>query len=580
MVFVVSRARVVSVPFERDEGEYAYIAQGLPLGEVPYRDAFLQKTPGVVFVYAGVFAVFGASIEAVHGVAFAVSAVTVAMLFALVRRLADAASAALAALIFVVVSVEPRLLATSANTEHFGLCAVTASILAALHARGTGNLRWWFASGAAVAAAVACKQVAAAPAAMAVVSAAISGLGTFFGAGDPGSGCRVHGPGFGVQGSWRPDQETGCERTAGIGQSMSRILRSSAVFLLGMAFVLVPLAAYIVANGVWDEFLDCAIVHNLDYGRRVTLSKGWENLTFALGNQWPVMTVAWALALLGIVRSGLPPCGAAVVSGAAAKSEPASTHAHTTGRGRAVFWLAWLGLSFMAICAALNFYEHYFVWWLAPLAGAGGVGGGWLLGRARRIGAPAGMSAAVSLVAMLTVPTLAFNGDVWLARDSGRMASQLYGANVFAESPALARLIRDGSEPQERVLILGTEPQILFHAGRRSVTRYIIMYPLFGPYADALGRQQEVMTDVAADPPRWIVDVRLPNSRTPHPDRPLDLERFVASLLMEGHGYVLEGLAEPKWKERRFALLFGGEARERVARGGIPEAGVLLYRRD
>ena len=38
-----------SMPFERDEGEYAYSAWLMKDGGVPYRDAFLQKPPMVVY---------------------------------------------------------------------------------------------------------------------------------------------------------------------------------------------------------------------------------------------------------------------------------------------------------------------------------------------------------------------------------------------------------------------------------------------------------------------------------------------------------------------------------------------------
>ena len=46
-LFALLRAPFLSLPLERDEGEYAYIAQRLAAGDVPYRDAFDQKPPAV-----------------------------------------------------------------------------------------------------------------------------------------------------------------------------------------------------------------------------------------------------------------------------------------------------------------------------------------------------------------------------------------------------------------------------------------------------------------------------------------------------------------------------------------------------
>ena len=53
LVILVSLLRLplLDLPLERDEGEYAYIAWRMSLGEVPYRDWFDQKPPGVFAIY-------------------------------------------------------------------------------------------------------------------------------------------------------------------------------------------------------------------------------------------------------------------------------------------------------------------------------------------------------------------------------------------------------------------------------------------------------------------------------------------------------------------------------------------------
>ncbi len=75
-VFALLRAPYVSVPLERDEGEYAYIAQRLLEGDVPYRDAFDQKPPGVFLAYAMAFVSFGQSIESIHWLLYLWTAAT------------------------------------------------------------------------------------------------------------------------------------------------------------------------------------------------------------------------------------------------------------------------------------------------------------------------------------------------------------------------------------------------------------------------------------------------------------------------------------------------------------------------
>src|SRR5512132_3256049 len=52
------------IPFERDEGVYATVAQGLLRGEMPYRDLFDNKPPLVYAWYALSFLLFGERVVA------------------------------------------------------------------------------------------------------------------------------------------------------------------------------------------------------------------------------------------------------------------------------------------------------------------------------------------------------------------------------------------------------------------------------------------------------------------------------------------------------------------------------------
>src|SRR2546430_16590114 len=77
----------------------------------------------------------------------------------------------------------------------------------------------------------------------------------------------------------------------------------------------------------------------------------------------------------------------------------------------------------------------------------------------------------------------------------------MYGFNPFPESVALARLLRDHSTPDDRIFIFGSEPQILFYAGRRSASRYVFLYPLFTGGSDAPPRPPEVTQGPRQPPP-------------------------------------------------------------------------------
>ena len=60
------RVRLLEMPLERDEGEYAYAGQLILQGYPPYELAYNMKLPGTYFAYAAGMAIFGQTIAGVH----------------------------------------------------------------------------------------------------------------------------------------------------------------------------------------------------------------------------------------------------------------------------------------------------------------------------------------------------------------------------------------------------------------------------------------------------------------------------------------------------------------------------------
>ena len=79
------RAPLMDLPLERDEGEYAYIAWRMDQGEMPYRDWFDQKPPGVFFAYQAALAMPGEAVVNFRIVAAIFAAAASVALFVLLR---------------------------------------------------------------------------------------------------------------------------------------------------------------------------------------------------------------------------------------------------------------------------------------------------------------------------------------------------------------------------------------------------------------------------------------------------------------------------------------------------------------
>jgi hypothetical protein len=88
----------------------------------------------------------------------------------------------------------------------------------------------------------------------------------------------------------------------------------------------------------------------------------------------------------------------------------------------------------------------------------------------------------------------------------------MYFPNPFPESIAIADYIRNNSEPDSTIAVLGSEPQIYFYARRRSATSYLYTYSLMEHHRYALTMQQEMIREIENSRPEYLVYVKIPFS--------------------------------------------------------------------
>lgn len=87
-----------------------------------------------------------------------------------------------------------------------------------------------------------------------------------------------------------------------------------------------------------------------------------------------------------------------------------------------------------------------------------------------------------------------------------------YPENPFVESLPVARYVREHSTADARVAVFGSEPQIYFYSGRHSATGYIYTYPLMEEQLHAAAMQHEMINEIEAVKPEFIVQVDYKNS--------------------------------------------------------------------
>jgi 4-amino-4-deoxy-L-arabinose transferase-like glycosyltransferase len=282
---------------------------------------------------------------------------------------------------------------------------------------------------------------------------------------------------------------------------LSRKALCAAVFIGAAAAVWAPAAAYFPAQGAGKEFFDCVLGYNLTYAGGIPLAdylrNFWTTFSRTLPGLWPV----YLLALAGSVwRAG-----------------PASS------------WvLAWLAASFLGVCVGGYFRGHYYlqaVPALAVLAGSAAafLSRRWSLPRSSAYAAAGG----VVLYGVLT--------GLWYYGPSSAVdkCARLYAGNPFPEATGVAHFVAERTAPEDSVFVFGSEPEILYFARRKSATRYIYLYPLLLPGAEAAARQEEMLAQVREAKPKVIVTVFSRLSFLRAPGAPLGMFQEVKTLLKD-----------------------------------------------
>ena len=306
------RLGLIDVPLERDEGEYAYVAQRMLAGEAPYAGAYTLKWPGTHAAYAVSMLCFGESPGGIRSGLLLVNAATLALVFGLTRRHAGSWAGVAAALVYAALSTHSAVLGQAGHATHYVVfCALAALAVTPRESAGAPAWRHLLA-GVLLGGAILMKQT-----------------GLFFAA-------------FGV--AW-PLLETTSDRGVR--------LRGTGLRALG---VLLPIAAtfgLLAALGVFETFWFWTVTYAREYATTtVSPEAALANLRMAASTVLSPALPLWALALLGLVSVLLDP-------------------ARRTSRA----WVLGLVLvSLLALLPGLQFRRHYFVLLLpvaALLTGAG-----------------------------------------------------------------------------------------------------------------------------------------------------------------------------------------------------------------
>src|SRR5262249_20185849 len=118
------------------------------------------------------------------------------------------------------------------------------------------------------------------------------------------------------------------------------------------------------------------------------------------------------------------------------------------------------------------------------------------------------LAAAALALAGLGTP-IGVEADVLLRRTPDQVARAVYGPNPFPEARELGARIAALTSPGARIAVIGSAPEIYFYPGRRAAPGSLYMHPLMEPQPLALAMQEELIAQLEAARPEYLVFVNV-----------------------------------------------------------------------
>ncbi len=453
VVFYV-RIRLLPVPLERDEGEFAYMGQLLLKGIPPFTHAYTMKLPGVSVMYALIMLLFGQTSTGIHTGLLIVNTACMYLVYLLSKRLFDNNAALFSCASYGLLSLSASVFGVFAHATHFAVLFALTGILLLSSSIKNRQMSLLLISGLCFGAAVSMKQHAV----LFLIFAVLYFVWCFWK--NPASDKKYFSTG-------------------------------SAIFLLSAITPYALIVLWMLNAGSFANFWFWTVQYAGEYSSGVPLTLGWNEFTRSFGiialSQLPLWILAGSGGVLLCIK----------------KRDCADRP----------FVFGFILFSLLANCPGLYFRKHYFILLLpavAVLVGGGLSSVGRLFSSLKRVQ----ITPLLPVFLLGVAVTYGFYNEreIFFTLTPLEVSRATYGANPFPESIQIANYIKNNTTPNDTIAVLGSEPEILFYADKLSATGHIYMYGLMEGHQYAERMQMQMIYEIEAARPAYIVFVNVETS--------------------------------------------------------------------
>jgi hypothetical protein len=441
------RFKLLSVPFERDEGGFAYIAYQMLEGKSLYLDLYEIKPPLLYIIYAFFISVFVHSIEGIHFGLLLFDVAYIITLFAFAKYFFDKTIAVVAAFAFAILSLSPNLLGFAAHATHFAILPGLIGLFLLIKAIDTKKRSFFLFAGLACGLAFLVKQ-------QAIHFMLFAGFYVIF------------------------------EFARQKPKDWKEWFISEVLLVIGSVTPYVLVVLYMLIRGRFDDFWFYTVTWPTEFATSSQTGANYEIFKLQINRVIPNQEWLWYLGLGGAVSMFL---------------------VQVENRWRVFTLLFTLFMAF-AVATGFHFYAHYFVVFIPALALLNGLfvrNVGLLINNTLNV--KWGIVVPLLFFVVAWTQIIRVDSSYFFQSDEDKILREAYSTNPFPESKVIGEYLQQISNPEDEVVIVCSEPQIGFYSKLQSVSGQAFCYPLADNGAYMTKLQDEFINDIETKKPRFSV---------------------------------------------------------------------------
>lgn len=449
LLIYLIRKNYLGIPFERDEGAYAYAGRGILDGAIPFKDIGTQRLDGVLYAYAVIVGIFGYTVQALHGAFLIINLASASMLFFLGRKLGSNLAGLAAAIIFALLSMTATLSGFTIQSEHLVAFFSIAAFLALFHYFEKKKIWQLIISGVLFSFAFQIKQTS-------FFYGFLAGALLLF--------------------KLFTDDK----------KNIKKLIVAALVFA---ASILIPVLIDLVIiykKGAWDDFNLWFFEIRNQYTSLISFDQGLDFLRQSFGDIYKDYKAFWIFSFTGTVSvflTNIP-----------------------LWKKFAVIGLQVAG--FLTVVPGYHYYGHYFLQWIPFVCLSAGIFIFSLQNLIYKSLKSKAISVAVPLLILLipVISNLSSLSKYYFSPNHTQILRKVYGLNPFPESKVIADKLNTLMKPEDKLAVFGTEIEMYVYTNKKSPSRFAGSGALLEfPVAQSSDWQREFIADVEKAAPKYLV---------------------------------------------------------------------------